>query len=244
MKLTRPLTYCPLLAGLCLCLAACGPDPAMQQQLADSRVQLEALEKEAGDLRRSVSDLTGQLQSLVQAQAAQGGDTGSAKVVPTMIPDDELRKSIGALAADRQPEVKDILSDLGYEITGSIGPEVESFKPYRAHLLLGIRKGDGASSDVPVEFRADWDGEWDVPTGEALRRKIKEAIEASESGGAQMASAGRGGRSSGGSQGGGGRGSNANGTGGGKAGEQEVPRPNPGPFDPSQIRDLNKDFGN
>jgi hypothetical protein len=192
MKTTKLSKSAALMAAgfLALGLSGCGNNQMLEQRLgaldaeikgmAAKQQQAEAAQAAAQDELARLKNLADQFEkaSAEPAPKAASGLSGLPELKDRAL----LLKSLKHLSLEKEDEIKAMVQENSAEVEGYGEPVLHMpdffTHPYSAEVMVRIRK-DGQTLEVPVPFRADWEGNWQLPDS----RTVKERVMITASGG-------------------------------------------------------------
>jgi hypothetical protein len=185
MKTTKlPKSAALMAAGfLALGLSGCGNNQMLEQRLGalDAEIKgMAAKQQQAEAAQAAAQDELARLKNLAdQFEKASAEPTPKAASGLSGLPELKdralLLKSLKHLSLEKEDEIKAMVQENSAEVESYGEPVLQMpdffTHPYSAEVVVRIRK-DGQSLEVPVPFRADWDGNWQLPDSRTVKDRV------------------------------------------------------------------------
>jgi hypothetical protein len=185
MKTTKlPKSAALMAAGfLALGLSGCGNNQMLEQRLGalDAEIKgMAAKQQQAEAAQAAAQDELARLKNLAdQFEKASAEPTPKAATGLSGLPELKdralLLKSLKHLSLEKEDDIKAMVQENSAEVEGYGEPilQMPDFftHPYSAEVVVRIRK-DGQSLEVPVPFRADWEGNWQLPDSRTVKDRV------------------------------------------------------------------------
>ena len=146
----------------------------MQRSLSEADAAVRGLQKQVAELMEGQTALRAEMLAVKQ----KASETGAG--FPALLPKDTLVESMREAAAANSKEIEAALATKGMEVTGYGKPKVimpEALAmPYVAEVDLSVSKAGGRTMTIPLTFRADWSGKWQVPPTEELLQTVAASL--------------------------------------------------------------------
>lgn len=188
MKTTKlPKSATLIAAGLlALGFSGCGNNQMLEQRLGalDAEIKGMAAKQQQAELAQAAAqEEVARLKELAAQFEKASAEPTPAPVatsnglagLPALKERAALLKSLKHLSLDKEEEIKAMVQQNSAEVEGYGEPVLQMpdffTHPYSAEVMVRIRK-DGQSIEVPVPFRADWEGNWQLPDSTTVKERV------------------------------------------------------------------------
>ena len=180
---------------LALGVSGCGNNKMLEQRLgaldadikgmATKQQQTELALADASKEVARLRELAAQFEKASSEPAPAAAGSGLSGL-PELKDRAILLKSLKHLSLEKEDEIKAMVQENSAEVEGYGEPVLQMpdffTHPYSAEVVVRIRK-DGQSIEVPVPFRADWEGNWKLPDSNTVKERVMIAASGGNVGG-------------------------------------------------------------
>lgn len=186
MKTTKlPKSGALLAAGfLILGVSGCGNNQMLEQRLGALDAEIKGMAAKQQQAEAALADASKEVARLrelaaqfekASAEPAPAAASNGLAGLPALKDRAVLLKNLKHLSLDKEDEIKAMVQENSAEVEGYGEPVLQMpdffTHPYSAEVIVRIRK-DGQTLEVPVPFRADWEGNWQLPESKTVKERV------------------------------------------------------------------------